>query len=201
MPAKARAKRFERCVFKDGGRRCVRNGTRSSTNEPPLCNACRIALAAAAAQAQAAPARRAATAVGSIVDDFLHGRPFDPSHIKSAINDFAWGMGGGFTDFRPDIADGPPWSPSSAAPSQGADHRSSPWHREAPPPPPPQDDQRIAERAARKILGFGPSEVITKEILKVRQRTLAMRHHPDRGGSVARMQQINSAVDVLAATM
>lgn len=198
MPAKARSARHERCVYKEGGRRCQRNGTRLSANDPPLCNACRIAAAEAARKATARPARRAANAVGEILDDFLHGRPFDPSKVASAINDFGWGMGGGYTDFRPDIADTQPWS-TSAGPSIGPDHHRHNWHREA--PPPPKEDTRIAERDARRVLGFGPTELITKEVLKVRQRTLAMRHHPDRGGSVERMQAVNSAVDVLAATL
>jgi curved DNA-binding protein CbpA len=48
-------------------------------------------------------------------------------------------------------------------------------------------------------LGFSPSEPITLELLQQRRRVLARKHHPDRGGSVAKMQTINAAADVLEA--
>lgn len=56
---------------------------------------------------------------------------------------------------------------------------------------------RQARARARIVLGFSPSEEITREKLKARQRELARKFHPDRGGSVAKMQEINAAADVL----
>jgi len=50
---------------------------------------------------------------------------------------------------------------------------------------------------ARRILGYTAKEPITKDQIKLRQRELARKHHPDRGGSVERMQDINWAVDIL----
>lgn len=50
---------------------------------------------------------------------------------------------------------------------------------------------------ARRVLGFTAKEPVTREQVKARQRELARKHHPDRGGSVERMQQINWAVDIL----
>lgn len=38
-----------------------------------------------------------------------------------------------------------------------------------------------------------------KEVLKKQRKLLAKKYHPDRGGSVEKMQEINSAVDLLLA--
>lgn|GEM_PF-7041045 len=67
--------------------------------------------------------------------------------------------------------------------------------RQPPPPPPP------AGPDPRVVLGFGPGDKLTVVIVKARHRELARKHHPDRGGSVARMQEINAAVDKLLASM
>lgn len=50
---------------------------------------------------------------------------------------------------------------------------------------------------ARRILGYSAKEPITKEQVKQRHRELARKHHPDRGGKLERMQDINWAVDIL----
>lgn len=135
--------------------------------------------------------------MAGVVDDLLHGRPFDSSKIKSAINDFAWGLGGGFPKYQPDIGPAPGgWDPGPATSRRYRRQESPP----EPEPAPAPEDPAI-EREARRVLGFGPGDMITADLLKGRHRELAKRHHPDRGGSLARMQQINSAVDVLAAKL
>ncbi len=184
--------RRERCVYKEGGRRCPRDGS----GNPSLCNPHRIAFVEEARKADPSPrpTRRAADAVTGIIDDFISGRPFDPTKVQSAINDFAWGMGGGYGAYHPDL------EPQQASPGfdPGPEFHPPPnWgQRERQPPPPPEDPAVMVE--ARRVLGFGPREPITKEILRARHRDLAKRHHPDRGGSLKRMQEINSAVDVLS---
>jgi curved DNA-binding protein CbpA len=51
------------------------------------------------------------------------------------------------------------------------------------------------------VLDFAIGQKVTAAEVKARHRELARRHHPDRGGSVARMQEINAAVDQLLATL
>ncbi len=104
-------------------------------------------------------------------------------------------MGGSYTSYHPDLEDPPPnrFDPPS-------DFRPPPnWgQREA--APPPTKDPAI-ERDARRELGFGPSDPLTEDVIKERRRLLARRHHPDRGGSVKKMQEINDATDVLLASL
>lgn len=90
-------------------------------------------------------------------------------------------------------------TPPPVPPPQGA-----PWYtgifeqaRQRAQPPPPDPDE-IARRRARSVLGFG-AEPLTAEMIKDRRRELAKQNHPDRGGSAARMAEINDAADVLLA--
>ena len=64
----------------------------------------------------------------------------------------------------------------------------------------PDDDRARAVSKARKTLGFTVRDELTPEIIKKRYRELAKKHHPDRGGSAARMAEINQAVEILTAT-
>lgn len=74
-----------------------------------------------------------------------------------------------------------------------------------PPPPPPPPDPMIEHRkqvaAARKALGLAASVVLSKAMLERKRRELARKHHPDLGGSAAKMQEINQAVDFLLETV
>lgn len=49
------------------------------------------------------------------------------------------------------------------------------------------------EAEARKILGFGEREALTKEKIKQRQREFAKILHPDKGGNNEGMQRVNAA--------
>lgn len=51
--------------------------------------------------------------------------------------------------------------------------------------------------AARKIMGFKPGQALTADQVKKRYRELAKKHHPDRGGDLAKMVAINRANDAL----
>lgn len=66
-------------------------------------------------------------------------------------------------------------------------------------PPPPQAPS--ATLLARRVMGFGGNEKLTVDMIKDRKRELAMKHHPDRGGSLEKMQAINNAADVLLASL
>lgn len=72
--------------------------------------------------------------------------------------------------------------------------------RSRPRPAPAVDPAIEARRQARITLGFEEHERITAEMVKERKRALARVFHPDTGkGSVAHMQRINQAADVLLA--
>jgi len=63
-------------------------------------------------------------------------------------------------------------------------------YKSPPPPKKPGSDPRT-------VLGFSPGERLTTDMVKKRHRELARQHHPDMGGSTAKMQEINRAVDEL----
>lgn len=56
-------------------------------------------------------------------------------------------------------------------------------------------------RMARKVMGFAPAEPLNTAMVRERKRTLAMKHHPDRGGSADKMARVNDAADVLLASL
>lgn len=174
---------------------------RNGTGDPALCRPHRIVAADTAQQAQP----RVSTAfqqVSELFDDFLAGRPLDTKKVgdiaAQAINDVAWRMGGGYTDYHPpivgddDIRDaGPRFRPPRGfRPPPG-------WHAEEEPGAAEEAQLELDRAKARIVLGFGPRELITREILKTRFRALAKKHHPDRGGSLERMKEISAANDVL----
>lgn len=75
---------------------------------------------------------------------------------------------------------------------------AAPPPRARPQAPPPPDPAIEAKRQARITLGFEEGERITADMVKERKRALARVFHPDTGkGSVAHMQRINQAADLL----
>lgn len=76
----------------------------------------------------------------------------------------------------------------------------SPGFGQRPPPPPPRPPPP-AKPDPRIVLGFAPGAKVTLEEVKKRHRELARKHHPDHGGTTARMTEINQAVDELLASM
>ncbi len=198
-------------MFKEGGRRCIRNGTGS----PALCRAHRIAVKDAAEQAQP----RVSTAfqqVSDLFEDFLSTGRINSKKVGEAVgtalNDFAveWGMGGGYTGYHPpmagedDIDDRTRRANGNGNGQRRGGFRPPPgfrwppgWHAEEAPIDVEAAELEHAAGKARVVLGFGPAEVITPEILKARFRKLALKHHPDRGGSADRMKVISAANDTL----
>jgi curved DNA-binding protein CbpA len=51
------------------------------------------------------------------------------------------------------------------------------------------------------VFGFKETARLTESLIKERHRELVRRHHPDRGGSTARMAVINDARDILMASL
>lgn len=79
-----------------------------------------------------------------------------------------------------------------AKPRPSAPPPPPPRARQAPPPPPPPRPVRKGPDP-RAVLGIPASAQLTRRLIKDRQRALAMKHHPDRGGSTEKMQRINEA--------
>lgn len=189
MPPASR--RTEQCCIVEQGRRCRRNGT----GAPALCGAHRAALGSTpeaspiaemidAVLAGRPPPRRAMEDFWVAMAEKLTGRTLTPAEIEAV-------RGGGFT--------------GGAGPGGWSASRSSSSGSAAPDPDRAaraQKEQAAAERAravgrARRTLGFTAKEPLTRDQVKGRYRELARKHHPDRGGSVARMQEINGAMEIL----
>jgi hypothetical protein len=168
---------------------------RSGDGDPALCRPHKIAFAEQGRRA--APAHQPRSSVADLFDDFISGRPFDSSKVARAVNEFAWGMGGGYGNYSPDIDTGEAPRSRFDPPSGFQPPRS--WFREEPPVRPLVDESLLRERMrARIALGFGPSDPLTDDTIKDRRRQLARRHHPDlKGGSSEKMKTINDAADVL----
>jgi hypothetical protein len=123
----------------------------------------------------------------------LRGQKVSDNHLHAGIEDFV--------DMFSRAPGDPPRSPIDAARARAQDflRRTQAQHGHVQPPPPrpkkpPGPDPRI-------VLGFAAGQKVTVAEVKARHRELARRHHPDRGGSVARMQEVNAAVDQLLATL
>jgi hypothetical protein len=54
---------------------------------------------------------------------------------------------------------------------------------------------QTAQRTWRQVFGFESGQFVTSDLLRVRYRTLAAEHHPDRGGSNALMAELNTAYE------
>ncbi len=177
-----RAHRRLKCCYREGARRCPRDGA----GNPPLCPAHQIAVQ------EASRPRRPSEVIAQAVVNFLQGKPINvEATIGAADTLIGQGIGVGYP---PDDPDGngharprfvPPWW-TAANPSP-----------RPPPPPDPRVEARRAELAARQVLGFAASEPLTADLIKDRKKRLARRYHPDHGGSDAKMQGINAAADVL----
>lgn len=147
---------------------------------------------------QAQAPRSAGDVINSLFESFLGGFNISgvaAGDIRRGVEDMFRGMGGDNMgeDYRPPVgarANARAWQGSTGGQHQNADPR-------------PRQDPREREAIlrARALLGYGPSDRLTKEDLRDRRSTLAKKHHPDKGGSLERMVQINQAVDILMATL
>ena len=181
------SRRVQQCVYVEGDRRCRRSGA----GNPAVCQLHKIAFEEAGRRASQ---RRPGDGIWDLFDRFMSGDKINRKVVQDAFDDLAdiASTGGGF--HPPDGFTPPPgWNPRSARPQPQA---------RQPPPPPPDATLKKKRLAARLTLGFAPSEPITLEIVQKRRRELARKYHPDRpGGSLAKMQTINNAADVLEAQL
>lgn len=168
----------DQCAYKEGRRRCRRNGT----GNPPLCAAHRTVIVDAAASAGAGGVQQA-------LHELMSNGRVSKKTLERALGDVLAGFGigvGGATFTPPAGMNLPPnWRERMHT---------------APPPPPidlAAERRKRAVAEARRTLGFGPGEVVTEEAIKARKRELAKRYHPDRGGDPSQMARVNDAADVL----
>jgi hypothetical protein len=180
-----------RCAYVEARRRCGRPGS----GNPPLCAAHRIVLEDEAAR----PERPGEKLVG-LLGRVLRGQKVNDDHLYAGIEDFV--------DMFSRLPTDPPHSPLDAARARAQDFlrrsqaqsQAQARQRPAPPPPPPKP-RKPTGPDPRLVLGFAIGQKVTAAEVKARHRELARTHHPDRGGSVSKMQEINGAVEKLLATL
>jgi hypothetical protein len=191
VPGKPKqSRRAERCMYVERGVRCRRSGT----GDPPLCHPHRIVM-----QDAVRPPPAFGDGVKNLVDRFVTGRRVTRKVWEDALGDLA-AYAAQAAEAQAQAHSGTPHGDGGFRPPPGFTPPPN-WWRSAPPPPPPPDPQIEERRRARIVLGFSPREPLTLEIIQRRRRELARRHHPDRGGSVAKMQAVNAAADVLEAEL
>lgn len=141
------------------------------------------------------PARPGERLVG-ILSKAFRGHKIDDASIYDGIEDFV--------EMFSRAPGDPVQSPMDAARARAADfvrrtRQQQAQQAQRPPPPPPRP--RPAGPDPRVVLGFAVGQKVTAADVKKRHRELARKHHPDRGGNLQRMQEINQAVDAILATL
>lgn len=191
MPRRA-PKNSNQCVYKEGNRRCVRDGT----GDPPVCAPHQIAYAH---HAQRATSRKQpGDAIADLIDSVISGRKVSKKKIERAWNDVGQILNNAAPasgPFRPPPGFQPPpnWTPP---PPPGG------WWPGQQQQPPPVDpgiaEAKRAFAAAKRVMGFADSQKITADDVRDRKKQLARKYHPDMpGGSASKMAEINNAADVL----
>ena len=205
MPSPQKSRRVDQCCYSEGGRRC----RRSATGNPPLCNAHKIAVAEQVRREVEPPG--AGAGVYELFDRVVTGRRVSRKVFEEAASDIAdW-----WTKYQAESAktDSDPTRPRSArsAPASGPNSGPKNWwdpivnevkHRAQTRQPDPRAVELKQRRArARVTLGVAMDARLSEADLNKLRRELARKHHPDRGGSASKMQEINDAVDVLLAEL
>lgn len=191
-PAKSR--RVDQCCYSEDGRRC----RRSATGNPPLCNPHRIAVAEQVRREVAGTPGGAG--ISELFDRLVSGRRVNRKVVESAIGDaVAW-----YAEWEANRRTQQP--PEQPPPGQQQRRPRGVWWdpifqraQQA-----SQVDPRVLElkqtRArARVTLGIEMTAKPSESDLGALRKKLARIHHPDRGGSPTKMQEINAAIDVLIA--
>lgn len=175
-------------MYIESGRRCRRSGT----GDPAICNAHRVAFMEASRRgAKPRGARAVGDGVYDLFERLMTGKKVTQKVAREAfkdardiINEFAQGESNGYAAYAEQLRQRINNARQRVDPEAAA--RAA---RAA--------QKKRAEAMARQVLGFAPQDPLTAEIINRRRRELARRHHPDHGGSDAKMKEINGAVDVL----
>jgi hypothetical protein len=169
------------CAFGEGSYRCTREGV----GDPPLCREHFLLLEYADDDPEEEEAYEAPP--GFDETDFFQGL-LDTLLQHRAVQDV-------FQQVKRALRHPERLSPHYQGPGQAyaAEAPPRPHNNHRPPPQPPPR----YEEDPRAILHFGPTDPLTPEIIRKRQRQLARLAHPDQGGSEPAMQRINAAADAL----
>jgi hypothetical protein len=176
-----------RCCYVERSRRCGRSGA----GNPPLCDPHRVALESELESKAARPWQ----SFSDLIRKAMSGEDVTYTDIHAGLEDLLGGLGAGSGKAERKVM-------RTDGASQQRQRRSPPpprssGHRSDHPQPSLEDDVR-----ARRVLGFAAAgQKLTADDIKKRHRELARIHHPDRGGSVQKMQEINAAVDHLMKTL
>jgi hypothetical protein len=134
--------------------------------------------------------------------NFLQGRPINAEATIGAVDSLIGQWSG--NNYHPEVGTGETEDSVHRRDRGGAPsgRGQRPWWAPGPAEGPTADDgyaqQRRTERAARQVMGFTASEVLTADQIKDRKKTLAKRFHPDRpSGSTEKMIAVNRAADTL----
>jgi hypothetical protein len=176
-------KKQPRCAYVERDHQCRRPGT----GNPPLCEAHRIVLEEVAAQ----PPRPGEKLVG-LLGRVFRGQKISDRQVHAGIEDLV-----GMFQQHPSYED---LRAQAEARLREEARRFQQRQQQRGPQQPPRP-RKPAGPDPRVVLGFAAGQKVTADEVKKRHRELARKHHPDRGGSVARMQEINAAVDQLLASM
>ena len=214
MPSSGTSKHPQRCQYKEGKRRCVRNAVDGSN--PALCNTHRVMFADVGRQQTSGRVPGKMGGVLEVLTDLLSGERVSRSRVEAAVNDLfqgAWDLGGfmaqGYSPTIPHQDPGIDWdnldgsNPNAQQRQQARGPRPPPGYRYV-------DEEAIqlreARRRARVVLGFAESVPITADELKRTYRTLVTKHHPDHASGEAdrrareeKTRMINAARDILQA--
>jgi hypothetical protein len=123
----------------------------------------------------------------------LRGQKISDEHVHGGVEDFV--------DMFSRSAGDPAHDPIAAARARAQDFLRRAQGQNGHVPPPPPRPRRPAGPDPRVVLGFAAGQKVTVAEVKARHRELARKHHPDRGGSVSKMQEVNAAVDQILATL
>lgn len=183
------SRRADQCSYYeevDGRRRrCRRNGT----GNPPICQKHTEELD-----------QRDDNPIASVISSLFQGKRPAQRDVENAVRSTMEGLFGKRMT-EAEVADllararaaasgrGSPGSssgPSSDARSQARDRE----HAEA--------EKARQVSWARRTLGFTAREPLDGDMIKRRFRELARKHHPDVGGDVRKMADINRAVEILS---
>ena len=173
--------RVRRCSYKEGNRRCPRDGV----GDPPLCTLCRLAVATSSM-----PPSPAKVITDSLLGLFA-GKPVNVVATVGAVQE-AYAQWGAARMGLPIPM--PPLNQDAPRPGPSVDHDAV-----------ARAELDQARRMARRELGFHDTEPLTESTIKERQRKLARKYHPDLGGGskekterlTRKMSAVNAAADVL----
>lgn len=184
------------CAYVEGGRRCRRAGS----GNPPICAVHKLAL-----ESEAVTPERPGARLGKMIARVLRGQRISDDVLHAGLEDLV-DVAARVASERPASTPGTgaPWWAPNMAPTIPDPNRE---RRREPRRDPPRQERRKkastppAEPDPRIVLGFAAGQKVTAEEVKKRHRELARKHHPDRGGSLAKMQEINAAVDQIMASL